>query len=216
MGAGAPSATPAAGRGDPEQSQQWGLATIGAPGRPGRWAPGRGVIIGIVDTGVDLNHADLPGRSWPPPTASAPAGGDRVPTGAGVGQDDNGHGTHVAGIAAAVTGNGMGVAGVAPDAKLVVAKALDASSGGNVDDISAAVKWTVSKGAKVVNLSIASGSSAPPGRRRHACVDGIDVRLGPRGRRGPRRRQHELPRSGRPDYGDVRPSWWAPPGTTAG
>src|SRR5262249_20160190 len=66
----------------------------------------------------------------------------------------HGHGTLVAGIAAAATGNGRGVAGVAPDARLVIAKAVDENGRGSVDDIAAGIRWSVDHGAKVVNLSL--------------------------------------------------------------
>jgi subtilisin family serine protease len=69
-------------------------------------------------------------------------------------QDDQGHGTHVAGIIAANKDNGIGIAGVAPDAQLVVAKALNAAGAGSEDDINAGIKWVVDHGAKVVNLSL--------------------------------------------------------------
>jgi subtilisin family serine protease len=158
-GAGAPWITRAAAADDPHQAQQWGLATIGAPAA---WAKstGAGIRIGIVDTGADLGHEDLAAKivaradcvdALGDPAACHPgAPGDAV------GQDDNGHGSHVAGIAAAVTGNSKGVAGVAPGAELVVVKALDNDSG-TVDDINAGVKWAVDHGVRVVNLSINGG-----------------------------------------------------------
>ena len=69
-------------------------------------------------------------------------------------QDDQGHGTHVAGIAAAYKDNGKGIAGVAPDAELVVAKVLSATGTGAGEDVTAGIKWVVDHGAKVVNLSL--------------------------------------------------------------
>jgi hypothetical protein len=155
-GAGVPWVTRAVAAGDPDQAKQWGLATIGAPSA---WAKstGAGVRIGIVDTGVDLAHEDLAGKIVHPASCVG-SGGDvaKCQTGPGKAQDDNGHGTHVAGIAAAITGNGKGVAGVAPGAQLVVVKALGASSG-SVADVNAGVMWAVDHGAKVVNLSIQGG-----------------------------------------------------------
>ncbi|MDP9071498.1 MAG: S8 family serine peptidase, partial [Actinomycetota bacterium] len=139
---------------DPRFAEQWGLAQIGAPAA---WASttGAGVRIGVVDTGVDLGHDDLGGKVVAH-TSCVDSGGD---PGAcqGSGQDDHGHGSHVAGIAAAAKDNGKGVAGVAPDARLVVAKALDADGAGTVQEVTAGIKWVVDNGAQVVNLSFGEG-----------------------------------------------------------
>ena len=78
----------------------------------------------------------------------------------GSAQDDQGHGTHVSGIAAASKDNGKGIAGVAPDAQLVVAKVMNAQGTGPGSDVTAGVKWVVDHGAKVVNLSL--GDPAQP------------------------------------------------------
>ena len=146
---------PAHASNDPRFPEQWGLAQIGAPAA---WATstGAGVRIGVVDTGVDLAHPDLADKVL----ANADCIGSRGdPAGCreGAGRDDHGHGTHVAGIAAATKDNGKGIAGVAPDASLVVAKALDADGAGTVEDVTAGIKWVVDKGAKVVNLSFGPG-----------------------------------------------------------
>jgi subtilisin family serine protease len=134
-------------------SQQWGLAQIEAPAA-WRFGTGAGVRIGIVDTGVDFAHPDLAGKVAAAATCMN-TGGDpsQCVTGPGDGQDDNGHGTHVAGIAAAA---GDGVAGVAPGATFVVAKVLDSSGSGNTDDVAAGIAWVVAHGAQVVNLSLGS------------------------------------------------------------
>ena len=143
-------ASPARASDDPAFSQQWALAQIGAPAA---WASttGAGVTIGIVDTGVDLGHEDLGGRVVAH-TNCIGTSGDPSRC-AGSGQDDHGHGTHVAGIAAAVKDNRRGVAGVAPDARLVVAKVLAADGSGKTSDATAGIKWVVDHGAQVVNLS---------------------------------------------------------------
>jgi len=140
---------------DPLFGSQWGLSMIGAPAA---WATsaGAGVTIGIVDTGVDLSHQDL-AANVEASTDCVGSGGDPASC-EGTGQDDNGHGTHVAGIAAAVTDNGLGVAGVAPDAELVVAKALTAEGTGSLADINAGIEWVVDRGAKVVDLSLGDAS----------------------------------------------------------
>ena len=142
---------------DPSFSNQWGLARIGAEKA---WArtTGAGVRIGIVDTGVDLNHEDLAGKVVESINCAG-SGGD-VAKCHGSAQDDQGHGTHVSGIAAAYKDNGKGIAGVAPDAQLVVAKVLGAQGSGSGADVIAGVKWVVDHGAKVVNLSL--GDPAQP------------------------------------------------------
>ena len=142
---------------DPGYDRQWALTQIHAPEAWTR-ATGAGVRIGIVDTGVDLAHEDLGGRVVAH-TSCVGSGGDPA-CGRGPGQDDNGHGTFVAGVAAASTGNGVGIAGVAPAAELVVAKVLDASNTGTVPDIVAGIRWVVDHGAQVVNISISDGPGA--------------------------------------------------------
>ncbi|HEV3352214.1 MAG TPA: S8 family serine peptidase [Acidimicrobiales bacterium] len=140
---------PAAAAGD-LTAAQWDMRQIGAPAA---WARtmGAGVRIGIVDTGADPNHEDLAGKV----VAFANCVGgckDSAPL------DDNGHGTHVSGIASAAN-NGIGITGVAPAAQLVVAKALDNQGGGSVDDVNAGIHWVVDHGAQVVNLSLGSETS---------------------------------------------------------
>ena len=144
-------ATTAGASNDTDFAKQWSLAKIGAPEA---WAhtTGQGVRVGIVDTGVDLTHEDLVGRVVDS-TSCVGAAGDQSKCN-GSAQDDQGHGTHVAGIIAANKDNNIGIAGVAPDAQLVVAKALNAAGEGNEDDINAGIKWVVDHGAKVVNLSL--------------------------------------------------------------
>lgn len=136
---------------DPLFEKQWNLVRIGAPAA---WTltTGAGVRIGIVDTGVDLAHEDLAGRVVAHTSCIGSNGDPARCTGSG--QDDQGHGTHVAGIAAAAKDNGKGIAGVAPDAQLVVAKALDAEGGGTTEDINAGIRWVVDHGARVVSLSL--------------------------------------------------------------
>ncbi len=137
----------------PYLSYQWGLSQIGAPSAWGAGI-GSGVRIGIVDTGVDFAHPDLAGKVGAAATCINTNGDpNQCVTGAGAGQDDNGHGTHVAGIAAAA---GNGVAGVAPGATFVVAKVLDSSGSGNTADVAAGIEWVVHHGAQVVNLSLGS------------------------------------------------------------
>lgn len=132
-------------------SDQWGLSAVGAPS-VWQYANGAGVDIGIVDTGVDLAQGDLQGKVVAQQSfVSSPSSGCATPA-ASSAQDDNGHGTHVAGIAAA--SGAVGVDGVAPAASLVVAKVLDCQGAGSYQDVDTGIHWVVDHGARVVNLSL--------------------------------------------------------------
>ena len=147
---------PAKASQDPFFPAQWNLQQIGAPAAWAR-STGAGVRIGIVDSGVFSSQEDLAGKVVAA-TDCINTGGD---PGAchGSGQDDSGHGTHMAGIAAAAKDNGRGIAGIAPDAQLVVARVLT-NNGGLIVDVEAGVRWAVQHGAKVVNLSVADNPLA--------------------------------------------------------
>lgn len=132
---------------DPGWDQQWNLQKIRAD-RAWATSKGSGIVIAIVDTGVDLNHIDLKGRLV--------AGMDFVNGGAP--QDDNGHGTFMAGIAAAATGNGQGVASVAPSAKIMPVKVLGSDGVGEPETVADGIRWAVAHGADVINLSLAETS----------------------------------------------------------
>lgn len=106
----------------------WGVLRVGAPRVWGDHAlTGAGVTIGSIDTGIDASHPALAGR--------VAAWRDFV-NGSAVPYDDNGHGTHTIG-----TMVGSGSIGVAPGARVVVAKALDAGGAGRGSDILAAAQW---------------------------------------------------------------------------
>lgn len=166
-------AAPAGASSDPLWPSQWALTQIGAPQAWTRTI-GAGIRIGVVDTGVDANHEDLAGKV----VASTSCVGSRGESGAcaGSGQDDHGHGTHVSAIATAATNNNKGIAGVAPGAQLLVAKALVSNNGsvpaGSVADLNAGIRWVVDRGARVVNLSVGGDwSRIEPGG--HALSEGI-------------------------------------------
>lgn len=152
-------------------NQQWSLQQIGAPNG---WAhsQGKGVVIGLVDTGVDLQHADLAGQIIATTNCIGANGNPSACSGSGM--DDNGHGTHVAGLLVGTGDNGNGTVGVAPQAKIVVAKALDSTGGGADADVEAGIMWVVQHGAKVVNLSLGDGSTLPLGL---ASTDSITPQL---------------------------------------
>jgi subtilisin family serine protease len=131
--------------GDPKRSLQWGLTRVRAD-QAWSASKGAGVTIAIVDTGIDLTHPDLKGKIVSHYTCI-----DTCTTG---GDDNNGHGSHVAGIAAASTSNGIGIAGVAPAAKLMAVKVLASDGSGNCGDIDLGVRWATDHGADVINLSL--------------------------------------------------------------
>lgn len=143
--------------------RQWGLTAIKAPQA---WATtrGAGVVVAVVDSGVDLRHPDLRGRlvirpgsdltrntayTCPFQRAEARAKWSRA-----VARDDNGHGTHVAGIVAAATGNKRGIAGVAPRARVLPVKVLDQTGTSDDRTIARGICFAVRNGAKVINLSL--------------------------------------------------------------
>lgn len=147
----APAALAAADPDDPGFTQQWGLKTIRVPQA---WdaTRGNGVVVAVVDTGVDAGHPDLAGRVL--------AGRDFVD------DDDNaadakGHGTHVAGTIAASTGNGVGIASVAPGVKILPVRVLGADGEGDPGDVADGIDWAVERGARVINLSLAQDDQLP-------------------------------------------------------
>lgn len=160
---------------DPEYNKQWGLTSNQKPGvttggirAEGAWdvADGSGVVIAVVDNGVtshgDLSPNLLPGYDF---TASNRGGNGMNP---GITNEKNcsvaWHGTHVAGIAAALTNNGAGIAGVAPGAKVVPVRALNACGIGYTSDIADGITWAAGGTvpgvpanpypAKIINVSL--------------------------------------------------------------
>jgi subtilisin family serine protease len=143
---------------DPLVEAQWGLAQVRAAQAWGR-STGRGVTIAVIDSGVDLRHPDLADRIVGGATfLGCPDAADGCGTGSWLDGEDaadaSGHGTHVAGIAAAAAGNGIGGAGVAPDARILSVKSLPGQLGGTVEETVAGIRWAVRNGADVLNLSL--------------------------------------------------------------
>lgn len=137
------------GPNDPMYSRQWALPSINAV--PEQTAAGsqnttaaKPVILAILDTGVDVNHPDLKDRLVPGTNTTNPLKSTR---------DSEGHGTHVAGIAAASTNNGLGVAGIAgANVKIMPIKVFEGDGGSDVS-ISDGIIWAADHGAKVINMS---------------------------------------------------------------
>lgn len=111
---------------------------------------GEGSLVAIIDTGVDYNHPELQGQIV---KGLDFANNDDDPI------DDNGHGTHLAGTVVSQWNNGIGIAGVAPSAKVLAIKVLDAEGSGYLSDVSEAIRYAVDSGAHVINLSL--GTFAP-------------------------------------------------------
>jgi subtilisin family serine protease len=139
----------------------WGLARIAAP-QAWRVTRGAAVRVAVVDTGTDFRHPDLRrrlvavrGSDLARNTAyRCPwerRGGKRSRM---VAADDNGHGTHVAGIVVARAGNGIGVAGVAPNARVLPVKVLDKKGSGTDATVARGVCFAVARKARVINLSL--------------------------------------------------------------
>jgi serine protease len=149
---------------DPYRVQQWALDRIRVDEA---WAHGQGagVVVAVVDTGIDLEHPDLRDRVLRD-RDGAVVGLDLVD--GGTPADRHGHGTLVAGVIAATAGNGEGIVGVAPRARLMPIRALDDEGAGRGRDVDEAIRWAVDHGADVINLSLESveapdGSSPGPG-----------------------------------------------------
>lgn len=136
---------------DPLLDRQYHLNRVRAPAA---WEIRRGFgqVIAVLDTGVDLEHEDLQGRLVP--------GIDLVDRGTPP-DDLNGHGTFVAGVAAATLNNNQGGSGVAPRAKVMPVRVLDDEGVGTSDIVAEGIRWATDQGATVINLSLADVPGQP-------------------------------------------------------
>jgi len=125
------------------QNLPWGVDRIDAE-KVWSFNTGAGIAIAIIDTGIDYDHPDLAANYWK---------GESFVDYTNDPMDDNGHGTHCAGITAAVN-NDFGVVGVAPDAELIAAKVLDYNGGAYLSWIADGINWAANNGADVISLSI--------------------------------------------------------------
>ncbi|MBO7490234.1 MAG: S8 family serine peptidase [Bacteroidales bacterium] len=157
---------------DPLYGQQWGIHACGidslltAPKRDTTWRP----IIAIIDTGVDIDHSDLEDNIWTNPAEANGAanqdddnngfaddvhGWDFVNQTANM-HDFNSHGTHCAGIAGAVTNNGIGIAGACPDALIMPVCVMQSDGVGSISTIIQGINYAAQNGADVISMSIGS------------------------------------------------------------
>lgn len=159
---------------DPSYPAQWGLAKINCPAAWDRTTGSANVVVAVIDTGIDLDHPELapllvPGMDMvdlginptPPPGFRFEGdfqGRDSVP------QDEVGHGTHVAGTIACLSNNGVGVAGVTWNCRIMPVRVLarianianpgDVRGVGSAADIAAGIRWAVDNGARILSLSL--------------------------------------------------------------
>lgn len=140
-------ATARAATNDPLASQQWGLTATGATAV---WSTtrGAGVIVAIVDSGSGP-HPDLDANIEP---GVAISGGAELADFSDI--DNEGHGSHVSGIVAAIADNAVGVAGVAPAARILPIRVLDANGSGDSRDVARGIRLAADRGARVINLSL--------------------------------------------------------------
>ncbi len=122
------------------------------------------VIIAVIDSGADLNHPDLKNKLVP--------GYNVLTEGQTPPMDDNGHGTHVSGIAAASTNNKIGIAGTAPNCRIMPVKVINGQGKGEGKEngsfnVALGVLWAVDHGAKVINMSL----GGPDGKTLNRAVD---------------------------------------------
>lgn len=125
-------------------SQQWHHATIDSA-TAWDYSVGQDTTVAIIDTGVNCQHTDLkndcvPGYDF--------VNGDTDP------EDDHGHGTHVAGIAAGVTNNSRGIAATGWSTKIMPLKGLNAAGNGSHAGLASAIVWAVEHDADVINMSL--------------------------------------------------------------
>ena len=144
---------------DPKWGSQYGPKNIKCPQAWSYNNYDSGVTIAIVDTGIHMAHEDLQSRIV--------NGHNSV--GSGAPQDNNGHGTHCAGIAAAVTDNGKGIAGVCGkvDVNLMPVKVLSSSGSGTFAQVTDGIVWATQNGADVISMSL--GASSGSDSLKNAC-----------------------------------------------
>ena len=135
---------------DPWFGNQWGMVKVQSPQAWDVTVGSPSIKIAILDTGVDLDHPDLAGKIISNINFST----------SGTVDDVYGHGTHVAGIAAAITNNGIGVAGLGYSCTIMNVKVLGDTGGGAYSAIAAGIIWAADNGAQIINLSLGGWSSS--------------------------------------------------------
>lgn len=132
------------------ESLPWGVDHIDADLVWPSGNQGQGVKVAVIDTGIDTDHPDL--------VANYKGGYDFVRNDPDP-EDDNGHGSHCAGIIAAMRNNGIGVIGVAPQAEVYAVKVLNRWGSGDWSDITAGIQWCADNGMHIASMSLGGGYS---------------------------------------------------------
>lgn len=138
---------------DPRYSDgtEWHIDAISCPGGWDVTTGSSSIVVAVIDTGINIAHAEFAGRLKPGYNFINPVA---VP------EDDEGHGTFVSGIIGAKGDNGVGIAGIDWNVWLMPLKALDSSGEGTYTDITAAIYYAINNGADVINMSLGGSSSS--------------------------------------------------------
>jgi thermitase len=136
---------------DPHYGSQWHLPKINAPAAWDLGTGDRNTVIAVLDTGVAYSHPDLKGKVL--------QGYNFIGNNTNA-ADDQGHGTLVAGAAAAISNNSAGVSGVAWQNLILPVKVLDANGSGSHSAIANGIVYAADQGARVINLSLGSTSGS--------------------------------------------------------
>lgn len=137
---------------DPYFGLQTDLAPIGVAAAWSRSTGAPGVVVAVLDTGIDASNPEFAGRLVPgynALTGVADGPGDFGPT-----ADDVGHGTHVSGTIAAAANNATGIAGIAPNVSIMPIKVLDSYGEGDFGGMIAGMNWAIGHGARIITMSL--------------------------------------------------------------
>lgn len=143
---------------DPLWSGQWDMVKIGAPGAWASQTDASDVVVAVLDTGIDLTHPDLLPNLWTNPADGSHGFVAKSGVVSAGGQDDNGHGTHVAGTIGAAANNGVGIAGINWKVRLLALKFLAANGSGSTSDAILLLDKVVSLRQQGVNVRVLNNS----------------------------------------------------------